>query len=616
MSVKKWVCLLTVASLLIQESYCQLDVCGTTSFNNKIVGGEDAPAGSWPWQASIHQFGGHFCGGSLINKEWVMSAAHCFSGSSPNDWNIILGRQNQEGSNPNEVSRTVAQIVLHPVYDSDTSDNDIALLRLTSPVTFTKYIRPVCLAASDSFYHNGTDSWVTGWGKINEGKSLPSPQALQEVEVPVVGNRQCNCLNGVGSVTDNMLCAGVLTGGKDSCQGDSGGPMVTKQNSVWIQSGVVSWGFGCARPNLPGVYTRVSRYQPWINSKITTDKPGFVQFTSSGIDTDSSYTCPGLPPPATTVPPSTGPATNVPTKQQLKTTTTKAPDIAVISTEKEGRVCGRAPMSPCLGSKGYYVAEETWPWMVSLHRNGIHICGGTLITEEFVLSAAQCFPGSHLNPDEWTVFLGEQQQKGSDVFEASLGIVKITLTNLTGTNIALLQLENFVNFSSCLQPICVDLSNDGSFPPGTRCWVTGWGNQDKGRVNGTTGTGLREQQANVRSCGNISSTENICTAALNLEQGDVGGPLMCKSGLAWFQAGVITMNKDENDTNLRATEMHVFPKTSRFVSFFNKMIRDSPTPETTTVPNNTGNAAPSSLFLSLLFNFFLPILAMVLLSGW
>ena len=92
-----------------------------------------------------------------------------------------------------------------------------------------------------------------------------------------------------------------------------------------------------------------------------------------------------------------------------------------------------------------------------------------------------CSCSSHLNPDEWTVFLGEHKQKGSDVFEASLGIVNITLTNLTGTNIALLQLENFVNFSSCLQPICVDLSNDGRFPPGTQCWVTGWGNQDKGK---------------------------------------------------------------------------------------------------------------------------------------
>uniref|UniRef100_A0A3P8SQA5 Si:dkey-32n7.7 n=1 Tax=Amphiprion percula TaxID=161767 RepID=A0A3P8SQA5_AMPPE len=210
---------------------------------------------------------------------------------------ISLGRQNLQGENPNEVSRTVNKIILHPSYDSDTSDNDIALLRLSSPVQFTDYIRPVCLAASDSVFNNGTDSWITGWGAVQEGVWLPSPETLQEVEVPVVGNRQCNCLNGIGRITDNMICAGVLAGGKDSCQGDSGGPMVNQQGSVWVQSGVVSFGFGCARPNLPGVYARVSRYQTWINSHIISDKPGFVQFTSSGLDADSSYTCPGLPPP-------------------------------------------------------------------------------------------------------------------------------------------------------------------------------------------------------------------------------------------------------------------------------------------------------------------------------
>ncbi|KAF7659543.1 hypothetical protein LDENG_00295820 [Lucifuga dentata] len=80
-------------------------------------------------------------------------------------------------------------------------------------------------------------------------------------------------------------------------QGDSGGPMVSQQDSVWVQSGVVSFDFGCARPELPGVYSRVFRYQSWINSHISTEKPGFVQFTSSGLDADSSYTCPGLPPP-------------------------------------------------------------------------------------------------------------------------------------------------------------------------------------------------------------------------------------------------------------------------------------------------------------------------------
>lgn len=89
--------------------------------------------------------------------------------TSPNGWSIILGRQNQQGSNPNEVSTTVDEIVLHPAYDRSTQDNDIALLRLSSPVNFTDYIFPVCLASSDSVFHQGTESWVTGWGNTNEG---------------------------------------------------------------------------------------------------------------------------------------------------------------------------------------------------------------------------------------------------------------------------------------------------------------------------------------------------------------------------------------------------------------------------------------------------------------
>ncbi|XP_065805957.1 putative serine protease 42 [Labrus bergylta] len=145
------------------------ELCGMTPLNTRIVGGEDAPPGSWPWQVSLQIFGGHVCGGSLINKEWVMTAAHCFFSASPTDWQVSLGRQNLQGENPNEVTKSVDTIILHPNYDSVTSDNDIALLRLSTPVQFTDYIRPVCLAAGDSTFNNGTDSWVTGWGAVQEG---------------------------------------------------------------------------------------------------------------------------------------------------------------------------------------------------------------------------------------------------------------------------------------------------------------------------------------------------------------------------------------------------------------------------------------------------------------
>ncbi|XP_015249736.1 PREDICTED: tryptase-like [Cyprinodon variegatus] len=277
---------------LFPDAGAQPHVCGIARQNHKIVGGEDASPKSWPWQVDLQRSGTHWCGGSLISKKWVLTAAHCVTGTEPFIWEVFLGRQKlTDGNTKNEVSRKIGKIVVHPRFNSITFDNDIALLRLSSSVKFTDYIRPVCLAERGSTFSNGTTSWVTGWGNVAEGVPLPYPKTLQEVKVPVIGNRQCNCLLGKGSVTDNMICAGVLPGGSDSCQGDSGGPMVSKQRSRWIQSGVVSFGDGCARPSLPGVYTRVSRYQSWINSNIRFNKPGFMPFASSGVDPDKTFNC-------------------------------------------------------------------------------------------------------------------------------------------------------------------------------------------------------------------------------------------------------------------------------------------------------------------------------------
>ncbi|CAL1589115.1 unnamed protein product [Knipowitschia caucasica] len=261
----------------------QPNVCGQAPLNTRtrIVGGEDAAAGSWPWQASLTRSGGHFCGGSLINNRWILTAAHCFSPPSTSSLVVYLGRDTQKQSNANEVSRRVSEIINHPSYNPDTNDNDISLLRLSDTVNFTNFIQPVCLSAAGNKPSDGTSTYVTGWGTINSDVPLPFPQRLQEVSVPIVSQTSCDSRYSSSNIdiTDNMLCAGQE--GKDSCQGDSGGPLVLKINGSWVQMGVVSFGKGCALKLFPGVYARVSRYQTWIS--------GHVSNTAGFINPDGSF---------------------------------------------------------------------------------------------------------------------------------------------------------------------------------------------------------------------------------------------------------------------------------------------------------------------------------------
>ncbi len=251
-----------------------------------IVGGGPADPGEYPWMVALvnastaNPYNGLFCGGSLIDAEWVLTAAHCvfdFFGFmiSPDDLEVVLGINNlsdgpTSGSSGQRIG--VAQIIPHPAYDDASRDADVALLHLATPASLApSTVGTIGLVgpSDGALVAPGTVSTVTGWGLTSQGAEVGS-NALLEVDVPIVSNATCNAPASYnGEVTLNMLCAGLAAGGKDSCYGDSGSPLiVSDRNGGWLQAGVVSWGYGCAQPQLYGVYARVSQFKNWIEGRI------------------------------------------------------------------------------------------------------------------------------------------------------------------------------------------------------------------------------------------------------------------------------------------------------------------------------------------------------------
>ncbi|XP_076839304.1 coagulation factor X [Brachyhypopomus gauderio] len=233
--------------------------------HTRIVNGEDCPPGECPWQALlVNEDKIGFCGGTILNEYFILSAAHCMNQSR--SITVILGEFDTLVREGREVTHVVDKVLVHMSYVPETYHNDIALIKLVKPIKFTKFILPACLPDRDfaeRVLMQQDDGMVSGFGRLYEGG--PQSSVLQKLTVPFVD--RATCMESTKfKISNRMFCAGYDKETKDACQGDSGGPHVTKYKNTWFATGVVSWGEGCARKGKYGVYTQVSKYIKWIET--------------------------------------------------------------------------------------------------------------------------------------------------------------------------------------------------------------------------------------------------------------------------------------------------------------------------------------------------------------
>ncbi|CAC5419326.1 TMPRSS15 [Mytilus coruscus] len=278
---------------------CSKKACGERSSSLMvpyIIGGTLAYKGQWPWVVAVRKGNTFICGGTLISDRWVITAGHCVESvlSVPHMVSIVTGTPMKDGRDGNVVR--VSEIIINPDYNF-IYKADIAVLLLQMPVLFDDYIKPICLPNTLQYLPRDSPCYTAGWGltdpkglyilfkvssdtytlaarininseMIQDSKLKKLPNDLMYAKAFMWTNSKCS-LAYSSEINDSMICAGILVGkGGDTCQGDSGGPLMCKNNhGTWQLVGVTSWGGGiCGKSTLPGVYTRVTKYNTWIKS--------------------------------------------------------------------------------------------------------------------------------------------------------------------------------------------------------------------------------------------------------------------------------------------------------------------------------------------------------------
>lgn len=260
---------------VVNDEYCGSTTNRATA-QRRIVGGSDAGFGVFPWQAYV-RIGSSRCGGSLVNRNHVVTAGHCVARATSSQVLVTLGdyilNSNAEPLRHN-VYR-VKRIAVHPKFKfTPQADRyDVAVLTLRDDVPYEPHISPICLPSKGEDYL-GETGWVAGWGALQPGSRL-RPKTLQVVDVPVIDNETCERWHRGKHIKliihDEMMCAGYKNGGKDSCQGDSGGPLMAQRYGRWYLIGLVSAGYSCAQNAQPGIYHRIAHTADWISHEVQKD---------------------------------------------------------------------------------------------------------------------------------------------------------------------------------------------------------------------------------------------------------------------------------------------------------------------------------------------------------
>ncbi|XP_032678949.1 chymotrypsin-2-like [Odontomachus brunneus] len=226
----------------------------TPDQNPKIVGGSAASEGQFPYQASLRVRNRHFCGGSIIGDQWILTASHCLVGLNDTAITVVLGSTTLDkgGDVYNSVKR-----IIHPLYSSTLIWNDIGLVQLNKNIVFGDNIQKIALP-THNFNKSNYPAMLSGWGTTDYPGETPNE--LQHLELTVIDQK--DCLSTSFRVTNNNICT-LNKKGEGACHGDSGGPLVADGEQI----GVVSWGIPCAKGQ-PDVFTRVFSYINWINTHV------------------------------------------------------------------------------------------------------------------------------------------------------------------------------------------------------------------------------------------------------------------------------------------------------------------------------------------------------------